>query len=423
MPENFLHYIWMNRLYYPIGIQSDGGENVEIINPGQRNSDAGPDFFNAQIKIGDTLWAGNVEIHTTSDEWYSHRHEHDAAYDNVILHVVGESTGREIVTSKGRRVPEIALKYPQDIVDRYENINLAHEQIKCGRYLKGLDKMTRDAWIDRLLTERFEDRNERVERLLEEHEGDWEQVFFSLIARAMGFKVNAEPMEHLARITPVKILIKHNDTLQTEALLIGQAGMLPKEAEDEYTKELKREYEFLKSKFGLTPMDASEWKLLRLRPVNFPIIRLSQLAAIVRKTLGNFENVFKTLDIDNLMDTLDVSASEYWDTHYALGKETARKTKSLGKASRRLVVINAIIPYLFSHARRYGKEREQTNIMKMLSFIPMEKNSQIEQWQSLGIDPLHEGEAQALLLLHKKYCMKGKCLTCRFGHWVLSEKS
>lgn len=422
MPEKFLHYIWLNRLYYPIDLKTIDGETVEIINPGQSNSDAGPDFFNAQIKIGDVLWAGNVEIHTTSDEWYNHRHEQDSAYDNVILHVVGESTGRDIITSKGRKVPEIALRYSEEIADRYGNMNLSKERIRCGRYLSKLDKMTRDAWIDRLLTERFEERNERVERLLEEFNGDWEQVFFSLIARAMGFKVNADPMEHLARITPVRILIKHNDIVQTEALLIGQAGLLPEVAKDEYTQQLKREYDFLKSKFDLSPMDASEWKLLRLRPGNFPIIRLSQLAAIVRKTLGNFENAFSTLNMDKLMETLNVSASEYWDTHYALGHVSANKGKNLGRASRRLVVINAIIPYLFSHARRYGQEREQANVMKMLSFIAMERNHQIDLWQSVGIEPQHEGEAQALLLLYKNYCMKGRCLACRFGHWALTRK-
>lgn len=421
--EKFLHYVWQNRLFYPIGMKVEGsGEDIEVINPGQLNTDAGPDFFNAHIRIGNTIWAGNVEIHTTTEEWNRHGHDTDPAYDNVILHVVGQSNGKQVTTSKGRIVAETVVRYPIDIEKRYEEIVNANSEIRCARRLGEITQMERDAWLDRLTLERFEERNERVEKILEENGGDWDQTFFALLCRAMGTSVNAEPMEILSRITPVRILIKHNDPTQMEAILMGQAGMLPEKATDEYTATLKREYEVMKAKFDLKPMEGSEWKRLRLRPSNFPIIRLSQIAAIIGKTPGNFESAFKTLNVEELTKRLNVKASEYWDSHYELGKESkADKAKGFGKETQRLLIINAVIPFVFAYARRYGDENMQLNIIKMLSFLPIEKNSRLDKWADAGIKPTHEGEAQALLLLYKNYCMKHKCLACRWGHAVMAK--
>jgi len=421
MPEKFLHYIWQNRLFYPLGMTIEGtGEKIEVINPGQPNTDAGPDFFNAQIKIGDTLWAGNVEIHTSTEDWNAHGHTHDASYDNVILHVVGHSSGKEVKTSKDRVIPEVTLRYPIHIEERYKEITQTSGGIHCARYLNNITQLDRDAWLDRLILERFEERNERVNKALVQSDNDWDQTFFTLLCRSMGFVVNAEPMEMLARVTPVRIMIKHNDPIQMEALLMGQAGLLPADATDDYTALLKREYEVLKAKFNLTPMSGSEWKLLRLRPSNFPTIRLSQLAAIIAKTQGNFESAFKTLNVADLLARFNVEASQYWDTHYEFGKESSNnRPKGLGLASQRLLITNAVIPFVFAFARRVGDTTGQINVIKMLSFLPIEKNSRLDQWIEAGIKPIHEGEAQALLLLYKNYCMPKKCLACRWGHRVM----
>lgn len=422
MSEKLLQYIWQQRLFHTEGMLTTKGEPVEVVNPGRLNTDSGPDFFYAQIRIGSTLWAGNVEVHVNADDWYLHGHNHDKAYDNVILHVVLAVSDRPVLTSNGREVSQVILRYSPDIATHYDELMLASKPIRCSSQLCSISKLDRDAWIDRLILERFEERNERVEALWKSAGGDVEQVFFSLLCRAMGFVVNSHPMEILASVTPVKILLKHSDPLQMEALLLGQAGLLTDcDDSDEYIKDLKREYAFLKAKFNLSPMDASLWKMMRLRPDNFPAIRLSQLAAIIRRTPGNFESAFRTMDIPSILSRLDVSASSYWDCHYALGKiSKVSRRKSIGLASRRLIVINAVIPFLFAYARRYNKEHEQANVMAMLSFLPVEKNSRLDEWKASGISVQNESEAQALLLLYKNYCMERKCLFCRWGHQLLS---
>ncbi|MBP5366273.1 MAG: DUF2851 family protein [Bacteroidales bacterium] len=420
-PEKFYQYLWQHRLFYPSGMQTTDGEEVEVINPGFANTDAGPDFFNAQVRIGGTYWAGNVEIHRTSDDWVAHRHNTDPLYNNVILHVVAQHTDTKVVTSTGRQVPELVMQFPDSITARYEELLQSNNFIRCQSRLSEVAQLTRDSWLDRLLLERFEQRNERVEKFLSDFGGDWEQTFFCLLARSMGFVVNAEPMEQMARQTPVRILLKHNNITQMEALLFGQAGLLPQSATDEYTATLIREYDFLKAKFDLKPINGEMWKFLRLRPQNFPTIRLSQLAAIIALTPGNFESAFRSLDVASILKRLEVSASEYWNTHFLFGK-TAEKDapKKLGLQSRRLLIINVTVPFVFAYAHRYGNENEQLNVVRMLQFLPTERNSCLDKWKAVGLEPHNEGEAQALLLLYKKYCQPRRCLSCRFGHEILT---
>ncbi len=423
MTENLLHYIWLNRLFYPQDITTcNGGDAVEIINVGRRNSDAGPDFFNAQVRIGSTLWAGNVEIHISADDWYRHGHDRDAAYNNVILHVVLTPGKKPAITQSGREVPEIVLRFSDDICNRYDSIDKSLSVVRCAPFLKSLDKMSRNAWLDRLVVERIEKRCERVSTLFDDFNGDWDQVFFALLCRAMGFSVNAQPMEHLARVTPVSILVRHSDPFQMEALLLGQAGMLAGKPADDYMARLQKEYDFLRTKFSLSPIDASEWKRLRLRPGNFPIIRLSQIADVVGRIPGNFESVFSTFNTKVLLDKLDVSASDYWSSHYAFGTQSSRvQTKRLGLDGRRLVIINAVIPFLFACAKRKNDEHQMMNVVEMLRFMPIEHNHCLDDWAQCGVEALDEGEAQALLHLSSEYCQKRRCLNCRWGHRFLSR--
>lgn len=421
MTEKIIQYVWQHRLFYPTGmIAMPTGEHIEVINPGQLNTDAGPDFFNAQIRIGQTLWAGNVEIHQKTNDWYQHGHHTDSAYNNVILHVVAETSNEPILTESGRQVPEIVLLFPTDIIKRFDAIDKSTNVIRCGQMLSQLSAFDRDSWIDRMLTERFEQRQQMVETLIAETNCDWDQIFFILLCRTMGFVVNAEPMQMLAQLTPVKIMFKHNSIMQQEALLFGQAGLLPTEPTDEYSHQLIREYEFLKNKFNLTSLNNSQWKWLRLRPSNFPTIRIAQLATIINRIQGNFESIFATTNIAQLIELLTVRASDYWTAHYAFGKNSKIAEKKLGLQSQRLIIINTIIPLLFAYARRQSNEKKQLNVMKMLSFLPIEKNSVISDWKQCGIVPQHEGEAQALLLLYKEYCKKHKCLICRWGHAILA---
>lgn len=424
IPEKFLQFIWQHKLYFATGHKTTHGLSVEIINPGQLNTDSGPDFFNAQIRIDGTLWAGNVEIHANTLDWNRHKHNTDPAYNNVILHIVAESNNVEILTQSNRAVPEMILRFATTMYDNYKLLIDKKNIIKCADTIRCIPTFERNAWLERLLAERFEERTRRVENLLKDFNGDWEQVLFTMLARTMGFVVNAEPMEILARNTPVKILMKHNNELQANALLLGQAGMLEGSNSDEYSATLQREYALLKQKFDLHPMAPHLWKTLRLRPYNFPAIRLSQLAKIVSSSRGNLSNTLATFSIEHIYDSLNICASKYWDNHYQLNGEQTdiSKPKHLGRESQRLIIINTIIPFLYAKAYRYGDTSAQENAMKMMQLMSPEKNSKINSWIECGIEPRDEGEAQALLLLLKNYCAKNRCLQCRFVMSIKDEK-
>lgn len=421
MKEEFLQYVWGQRLYRSAMQTTTQGVAIEVINPGRLNADSGPDFFNAQIRVGGMTWAGNVEIHQTSDDWYRHGHEKDAAYDNVVLHVVGRSTGREIFTSKGELVPEVVLDYDNVLLSRYEELmeRGGVDFVRCAKVVGEVPDVEKRAWLDALLVERLAAKSGRALELLELYGGDVDQVFLCLLARALGGKVNGEPMEALARRTPLKVLLKHSGELQTEAVLLGQAGLLSTaKGEDEYVAKLRREYDFLSIKFGLEAMDGSIWKYARLRPQNFPDVRIVQLAAVVRAMRGNFGG-YLGMALDKI---LAVEPSEYWDTHYRLGlKSGLLRRKMLGPTMRRLVVVNCIVPFAMAESERYDDEKKKEMAVEMLRAMDVEQNSVLEGWENVGIVGEDECDAQALIYLKGKYCDRGECLRCRFGHWAVGR--
>lgn len=421
MKEEFLQYVWGQRLYRSAMQTTTQGVAIEVINPGRLNADSGPDFFNAQIRVGGMTWAGNVEIHQTSDDWYRHGHEKDAAYDNVVLHVVGRSTGREIFTSKGELVPEVVLDYDNVLLSRYEELmeRGGVDFVRCAKVVGEVPDVEKRAWLDALLVERLAAKSGRALELLELYGGDVDQVFFCLLARALGGKVNGEPMEALARRTPLKVLLKHSGELQTEAVLLGQAGLLSTaKGEDEYVAKLRREYDFLSIKFGLEAMDGSIWKYARLRPQNFPDVRIVQLAAVVRAMRGNIGG-YLGMALDKI---LAVEPSEYWDTHYRLGlKSGLLRRKMLGPTMRRLVVVNCIVPFAMAESERYDDEKKKEMAVEMLRAMDVEQNSVLEGWENVGIVGEDECDAQALIYLKGKYCDRGECLRCRFGHWAVGR--
>lgn len=421
MTEAFLQYVWGQRLYLSASQTTVGGEAVEVLNPGRLNTDAGPDFFNAQIRVGATTWAGNVEVHQTTDEWYRHGHDADPAYDNVILHVVGRSTRRCVKTSAGVEIPEVELRYDNRLAERYDALlnPAAGSPIRCASVIPEIPGVVRTAWMDALLVERMRVKCNRALAYVDEARGDLDQAFFCLLSRSLGAKVNAEPMELLARSTPLRILLKHSGAVQTEAALLGQSGLLGAAPADEYVLLLRREYEFLRTKFALEPLDASIWKYAKLRPQNFPDVRIAQLAAAVRSLPGNFQSSV-SVAWDGAMTQ---APSDYWDTHFRLGVQSkgGKRSKGIGASARRQVMVNAVAPFTLAEAERYDDEVRRLAAVDMLRKLPTERNSILDAWDAVGLRACNEADAQALLHLRAEFCERGECLRCRFGHYAISR--
>ncbi len=421
MTEEFLHFVWGNKLCYQSGLKTVTGEKFEIIHPGIPNFDAGPDFFNAKIKTGDTLWAGNIEIHIREKDWYSHGHDHDAAYDNVILHVVQEKNNGT-VNSKGSKIPVWEIKYSDTFLYNYNNLLAQRSFVSCEDFLPSVPAFEFEQWLERVLVEKIESKSNDIERYLEFANGDWNEVFYILLARGFGFGVNGEPFERLARSLPFKILLRHSDSLlQVEALLLGQAGLLDKlNANDEYTKQLLSEYKFLSHKYGLNSLDKGVWRFLRLRPLNFPTIRIAQFAMLIHKYHGSFDRIVNDPHLKKMEEMLKTGTSEYWRSHHRPGKKSAGiSEKVLGLNSARLIIANSIVPYIYVFAKKKGDWKLQEKALDMLTGLPPEKNSIVKKWGEKVFKAKDEGQAQALIYLKNYYCNHKKCLSCRIGRKIV----
>lgn len=421
MNEEFLHYIWQHKLYSPT-LKTNLGETIEVINPGTKNTDGGPDFFNAKLKINDTLWAGNVEIHQNENEWYQHHHHTDNAYNNVILHVV-KNRNNHTVNAKNRSIPTCIIQYPQHIEDKYQAIINNTQWVACSNVIKRVNEFTLIQWLDRLLIEKLQEKSAVVNDLLKSSKNDWDQVFFVLLARSFGFGVNSLPFEIMARQTPLTVLLKHSNSIfQLEALLFGQAGFLEKtEQLDEYGNRLSKEYTFLKSKYKLKSIEKHLWKFLRLRPSNFPTIRIAQLAGLLHKTKGQFDELHSN-NYKSLPKLLNTSASDYWQLHYNFNKASKKSSeKHLGKASVHRIIYNTIIPYKFIYALLHKDKKSREKLIDYLYSQPPEKNRILSSWQNIGINIDNEATAQALIFLKNSYCNHKKCLNCHIGHEILCK--
>lgn len=421
MKESILHYIWQQKIFSNVGLKTTDGELVEIIDTGKLNTDAGPDFFNAKIKIGNTLWAGNVEIHIAGSDWYKHSHQNDKLYDNVILHVV-KLADADVFRSDGEKIPTMILQYPESVEQNYEELLKNQLWIPCALKINAVPDIFINAWKTALLTERLESKTGNIRTLLQENTQHWEEAFYVTLARSFGFGTNSQAFELLARSTPLGVLAKHkNDLQQLEALLLGQAGLLEKDKTDEYILKLKQEYLFLKNKFNLQGIGAEQWKFLRLRPDNFPYIRIAQLANLIHKSSKLFSKMIENPDIDLFKELLQTEPSEYWNTHYLPGQPTKEKHKKLGESSINSLIINTVVPFLFCYADLKGKQDLKDKAIQLLNEIPAEKNAIISGWTNLGIQSESAFDTQALLQLKKNYCDEKKCLRCRIGHKVLTK--
>ena len=421
MRESFLHFLWRRRRFDAQHLTTTDGRPVDIQHPGEWNTDAGPDFFNARVRIGDTTWAGNIEMHLRASEWHVHGHSGDPAYDNVVLHVVLEED-QPVVRKNGERIPCLELKnrIPADVLETYER--LEHEQawIPCGHFFKDVPGIIRLNWLDRLLVERLEYKTAAIADMLAATGNHWEEAFYRSLARSFGLKVNAEPFEALARSLPLLTLARHkNDRVQVEALLFGQAGLLDHVFKDDYPNQLAREYRFLRHKYNLTPLAAGQWKFLRLRPANFPTVRLAQFAALVHQSAHLFSKILETNNIRELEHLFDAHPSDYWLTRFQFDKGSVQRTKNPGRNFVHLLIINTIAPYLFHYGKTNKQEAFQNHALGLLEALPPEANSMMDGWAELGMQARNAYQTQALIQLKTKYCDQRRCLECAMGNAIL----
>lgn len=420
MKESILHYVWQNKLFTSHDLETTDGEQVEIIDVGRTNTDAGPDFFNAKIKIGDTLWAGNIEIHSFSSDWNKHNHQSDKAYDSVVLHVVS-TVDTEVCRTDGTRIPQLELRFPKRIETNYGQLFSQQKWIPCADKIGLVPTIFIQSWKNALLTERLEQKMNAIESLLNENNHHWEEAFYITLARNFGFGTNSQAFESLAKSLPVSILGKHKDQLfQLEALLFGQAGLLNLEEYDEYSSGLKKEYDFLRSKYELNPIDKSQWKLLRLRPDNFPHVRIAQFAALIHSSTKLFSKILENPNLEALRKLFECETSSYWNTNYLFGSDSPLHIKRLGEQSVNGILINTVVPFLFCYASQKRNDDLKDRTLLILEQIHAESNSIISGWSNLGLKVENAFDSQALLQLKKQYCDEKKCLRCRIGHKVLT---
>ncbi|MBI3500723.1 MAG: DUF2851 family protein [Bacteroidetes bacterium] len=421
MTEEFLWHIWKFRLFDNKDLQTTSGEEIKILKVGEHNSDSGPDFFNARIKIAGTEWAGNVEIHTSASDWHKHKHTTDKAYDNIILHVVHEAD-EKLHRRNGELIPTLELKnkIPQNIYGKYLQFKSSKDWIPCEKQIASVDKFTLNNWLDRLLVERLERKSKIITDSLKQNKNNWEETFYQMLARNFGQKINSDPFELLSKQLPVSVLSKHkNNLLQIESLLFGTAGMLEKDFKDDYPNELKKEFKFLKSKFKLKPIDSSLWKFMRLHPPNFPTIRISQFANLIYKSSHLFSKILEAGSVKQIIILLETETSEYWQTHYQFDKFSSKRIKKIGKDSINTIIINTIVPFLFIYGKEKGEEKYCDNALIFLEKLDAENNSIISKWKSIGLPAKSSYETQALLQLKNEYCSNKKCLSCGIGNALL----
>lgn len=421
MTEDFLHYAWRYQHFNSNHLQTTQGQNLTILAIGEHNRHAGPDFLNARLRIEDTYWAGNVEVHLKASDWLLHRHEKDPAYANVILHVVLDED-QIIYDPNGERIPCLELRRLLDpkLSNAYYRMLNNNLWIPCQNHWQEVKTLSVKLWLERVMVERLETKTEIVKRFLEFNQGDWEEVCYQLLLRNFGLSVNLDPCEQVARSLPLKLIGRHRDNLlQIEALLFGQAGLLEQDFEEKYPQQLQSEYRFLRQKYGLEPMPASNWKFLRMRPANFPTMRLAQFAVLLYQGSNLFSKILAAQDIEELAHLFRITLHGYWSEHYVFDKASSRKLKHLGSNFIELLILNACIPLVFYYGMYTQDNRYCDKALRFLQELPPEANHIIDGWKKLGFEPEDAGQSQALIHLKRMYCDQRQCLHCAVGAAIL----
>lgn len=418
-----MQYVWKHRLWRSEDMVTNTGKKVRVVDPGLLNTDAGPDFFNAKIKIDGHMWVGNVEMHYRATDWKRHHHDSDKAYDSVILHVVAKDDA-PVRRTNGELIPQLVLEVSPQFNADYASLVGAIIEVPCATKIKQVPHLTIVEWVEGLAFERLHGKVERIHQLLDSFNGSWEDVCYVTLARNFGFGINNDAFERLARRTPLRLLGKHSDSvLQIEALLFGQAGMLDaqKPGMDSYYNQLCTEYAFLSNKFQLTPMEKESWKLFRIRPQNFPYRRIAMLAQFIE---GGFRMMNRILEAEGekeMRALFEVELSGYWTKHYTFGKPNERATATLSRSSIDIILINTVAPLLYAYGELTGNYEMTDKAIKLLEDLRAESNSIVSHFVTYGIDCPDALTSQALVQLKREYCDARKCIYCKIGHHLLSK--
>ena len=435
MSEDFLYFVWQYQYFTKDTLLTTDGERLQVVHTGFRNHDAGPDFTHARLLINDVEWAGTVEMHLRTSDWLAHRHQHDRAYDNVILHVVWQddrpANGKRVDRMNGTPLPTLELDSRTDIglLGRYQVLNDSADAIPCAGQFKSVSPLRVTSMLDKAMLQRLERKAAIVRQVFEQTGSDWEETAWRLLAMNMGFKINADPMAQLSRAIPLKAILKHRDALhQVEAMLFGTAGLLDMdesapETTDEYVATLRREYRFLATKYALADkqVTAHAWKWGRLRPANFPTLRLAQLARLVTQHASLFSLFAGTTNGDWLLKAVQVQPSAYWQSHYRFGKGSEKVASALGQNSAENIVINTVAPLLAAYAHHRREPAYIDRAISLLEQLPPEKNRLTEGWNTLGLGIRTAFDSQAAIELYNEFCTQKKCLSCQIGAGLLKQ--
>lgn len=420
MSEDFLQFLWKNQLFLTDSLVGTNEEAIIVLDPGERNSDAGPDFFNAKVEIDGILWAGNVEVHLKSSDWNHHKHNINPAYDTVILHVV-LNDDKPAKRMDDRLITTLLIKSDAKYIDKYNEILKSNLWIPCERDLYKVDPFRINHWLGKVLVERLHDKTDDFLTLLENNKNSWEESFYQGMAKSFGFKLNSLQFERLARSLPLKYLMQNKESIfKIEALLFGQAGLLDGQIfGDEYFVSLRKEYGFLKKKYHLKPIEGHLWKFMRMRPLNFPTIRIAQFAALIYSSESLFSRIVEAETIDDLLSVFQMEVSSYWDSHFQFNKNSVSKSKNMGLESQYSILINTVIPFLFIYGAMKDKEEIKNRAIDFLDNIPPERNNIIGEWKRLGVKSTSAFYSQALIQLKNSYCKNKKCLNCEIGNQII----
>lgn len=422
--EDFLHYVWQFRSFDNSDLKTADGESLKIMHQGFLNKNAGPDFNNSKIRIGDTVWAGNIEIHINSSDWLKHNHQNDLAYENVILHVVYEN---DIAVQRidGSVLPVLELKnrIANDLIEKYKTLFLTLIDFPCIAQIKTVGKLIIDSFLSRTLIERFEQKTHAVMETLSESNGNWDETFYRSMARNFGFKVNALPFELFAKTVPQQIYGKHKDNpLQIEALVFGSAGFLNDRFEEEYPAVLKKEFQFLQKKYNIKCIEVSMWKFMRMRPQNFPTLRLAQFSALIVKAHHLFSKVMEISSVAELRGLFEnLPINDYWKTHYHFKKATKGVNTQIGKTSVDNILLNTVALFLFAYGKHTGTQFYVSRAIKLLETLPPEQNAITDKFSQAGVIIDNAFASQGILQLKKHYCDQKKCLSCGIGIKILKQ--